>query len=58
MANNRTWQIVDELPPPRNLPETIARLMNVLFWLDANGHAMAAINVNDALEKLLQEQPG
>ncbi len=42
-----------DLPPPKDLSDAVERLMSVLYWLDANGHSRAAIDVNDALEKLL-----
>ena len=56
MTNEEPWSALGELPQPRNLADAIARLMSVLFWLDASGRQWAALDVNNALEKLLSEQ--
>lgn len=53
MANDEEWKAINELPPPQNLADAVERLMSVLYWLDANGQPWAAIDINNALEKLL-----
>lgn len=55
MAINNPWRTVDELPPTGNLNDAIERLMSVLLWLDATGRPWPALDVNNALEKLLGE---
>lgn len=56
MVNNQSLQNFPDLPAPQNLADAVERLMSVLYWLDANGHARAAIDVNSALEVLLAEE--
>lgn len=55
MTNEEPWSALGELPQPRNLADATARLMSVLFWLDASGRQLAALDVNNALEKSLSE---
>ncbi len=55
MAINNPRRAVGELPPTGNLNDAIERLMSVLLWLDATGRPWPALDVNNALEKLLGE---
>lgn len=56
MGNRKALDAFNGQPPPRDIDDAIARLMSVLLWLDSSGRSWAALDVNNALEKLLSEQ--
>jgi transposase len=55
MAVDNPRRALNEHPPTTSLDDAIEQLMSVLFWLDASGRPWAALDVNNALEKLLRE---